>query len=140
MKPYPLIQMGWVFPRYVQGRAAIKFVVVNALAHAVGRNPESILAMLGKRHEEKGQGYPLELTPGDMLILPASCRAFAHCLPRVGQPAAARRTPSWEVRECASSLSVGMQNESKMQGQCDSFYRKRIIRITFCTSIAQSAH
>jgi len=69
LKPCPLIQMRWFFPRYVKGRAAIQFFGVNALAHAVGRKPESILARLGKRHEENGQGYHLELTPGDMLIL-----------------------------------------------------------------------
>ena len=68
LKPCPLIQMGWFLPRYVQGRAAIQFVGVDALAHAVGRKPESILTMLGKRHEENGQDYHLELTPGAMLI------------------------------------------------------------------------
>jgi hypothetical protein len=68
LKPCPLIQMGWFCPKYVQGRAAIQFVGVNELAHAVGRTPESILAMLGKRHEEHGHGYHLELTPDAMLI------------------------------------------------------------------------
>ena len=67
-KPCPLIQMEWFFPRYVQGRAAIQFVGVYALAHAVGRKPEWILAMLGKRYEENGQGYHFELTPGAMQI------------------------------------------------------------------------
>jgi hypothetical protein len=67
-KPCPLIPMGWFCPKYVQGRAAIQFVGVDALAHAVGRKPERILAMLGKRHEENGQGYHLELTPDAMLI------------------------------------------------------------------------
>jgi hypothetical protein len=67
-KPCPLIQMEWFCPRYVQGRAAIQFVGVHALAHAVGRKPESIVARLGKRHKENGQGYRLELTPEAMLI------------------------------------------------------------------------
>lgn len=71
-KPCPLIQMGWFCPRYVQGRAAVQFVGVHALADAVGRKPESVLAMLGKWHEEDGQGYHLELTPDAMLIHIAS--------------------------------------------------------------------
>jgi hypothetical protein len=60
--------MEWFCPSYVQGRAAIQFVGVHALAHAVGRTPESIVAMLRKRHEENGQEYHLELTPDAMHI------------------------------------------------------------------------
>jgi hypothetical protein len=72
LRPCPLIRTGWFRPEYVKGSAAIRFTGVNQLAHAVGRKPETILAMLEKRHEKKGQGYHLELKPDAMVIRIAS--------------------------------------------------------------------